>query len=505
MPLLGSIVKSAIALKHNLTPSSAQPAVLQEEQLEKLLEKAANTSFGLYHGFAQILNASDKIKAFREEVPIYDYDTMHRQWWKQQQHFPNITWPGKPHYFALSSGTTGKESKRIPVTDDMLAAFRSVGIAQVESLANFDLPAELFEKDVLMLSSSADLDENNGHLEGEISGINTSNLPTWFGGFYKPGLDIAQIDDWDKRVKAITKKAPTWDVAALAGIPSWIQMLLEHIIEAHQLDSIHDIWPNLSIYASGGVAFEPYRESLNKLMGKPMIYLDTYLASEGFLGFTARPGSMEMELALNHGIFYEFIPFDERGFDETGQLLDDPLVLRLSEVQLDQDYALLISTPAGAWRYMIGDTIKFTDLERYEMHITGRTKYFLNVVGSQLSEEKMNDAITQLASHFDCDINEFGVAALPDESEKYFHQWVLGTDAQVDPTAVSEKLDELLKELNKNYKVARRKALSDIKVKMVPSKQLYNWLESTKKKGGQIKMPKVMKTEKMQELLAFLS
>lgn len=183
MPLLGSIVKSAIALKHNLTPSFTEPIVLQEEQLQKLLEKAVNTSFGLYHGFAQILQASDKIKAFRKEVPIYDYDTMYRQWWKQQQRFPNITWPGKPHYFALSSGTTGKESKRIPVTDDMLAAFRSVGIAQVESLANFDLPAELFEKDVLMLSSSADLDENNGHLEGEISGINTSNLPTWFGGF----------------------------------------------------------------------------------------------------------------------------------------------------------------------------------------------------------------------------------------------------------------------------------------------------------------------------------
>jgi hypothetical protein len=387
----------------------------------------------------------------------------------------------------------------------MLASFRAVGIAQIESLANFDLDPVLFEKDVLGLSSSADLDEHNGHLEGEISGINTSNLPGWFGGFYKPGLDIAQIDDWDERVAAIAKKAPEWDVVALAGIPSWIQMMLEKIIEFHKLDNIHELWPDLSVYASGGVAFEPYRESLNRLMGKSITYMDTYLASEGFFAYTARPGTMDMKLALDHGIFYEFIPFDERGFDETGKLLESPEVLSITEVEKDQDYALLVSTPAGSWRYMIGDTVKFTDLERHELVISGRTKYFLNVVGSQLSEEKINTAVADLSKHFACEINEFGVAAIRDEDGDYIHQWVLGTDAALDEKEITNHLDQSLQDLNKNYKVARRKALKGIKVRLVPAAQLYDWLASRKKKGGQIKMPKVMKAEMMEDLLDYLS
>lgn len=504
MPLLGSLIKTAISVTEAFNLQNLDALEAQKKQLKSLLQQANSTAFGLYHGFDEILQASSLITAYQAHVPIVDYHQLDERWWHQQQKFKDITWPGKPDYFALSSGTTGKESKRIPVTSAMLDCFRSVGMAQVSSLAHFDLPSELFEKDVLMLSSSADLDQNNGHLEGEISGINTSNLPTWFGGFYKPGKDIAEIDNWDERVAAIIKKAPEWDVGAIAGIPSWIHMMLEAIVEHYQLDSIHDIWPSLSLYASGGVAFEPYRESLEQLMAKPLIYLDTYLASEGFFAFTSRPGTMNMQLMLNHGIFYEFIPFDERGFDEQGNLLAEPEVLHIGQVEEGLDYALLVSTPAGAWRYLIGDTIKFTDLEKGEMLISGRTKYFLNVAGSQLSEQKINSAITDLATEMEVEINEFAVAALSDGEGRYYHQWILGTTLEAETEEVAKRLDEQLKSLNKNYRVAREKALSGIKVKIAPTEQLYNWLEQTKKKGGQIKMPKVMKAEKMQDLLEFL-
>ncbi len=504
MSIIGNVIKTAIEIKKSLTPEVKNAYEAQEKQLTNLLSKASKTSFGLFYNFEEIANSDNPIGLFRKTVPIHDYDLINNEWWYQQQDKPNITWPGQPNYFALSSGTTGKASKRIPVTDEMLASFRAVGISQVESLSNFDFPPEFFEKDVLMLSSSADLERHKDHLEGEISGINTSNLPSWFDGFYKPGLEIASIPDWDERVKAIAEAAPEWDIVALAGIPSWIQMMLEKIIETHQLNHIHELWPNLRVYASGGVAFEPYRESLERLMGHPLIYMDTYLASEGFFAFTARPDTMDMQLALNHGIFYEFIPFDETGFDETGNLLDNPKVVSIEEVEAGKDYALLVSTPAGAWRYMIGDTVKFTDLERHEIRISGRTKYFLNVVGSQLSEEKINKAVSDLAKEFGVEINEFAVAAVKNENGDYIHQWVLGSKADIDANEAGKRLDEILQDLNKNYKVARSKALKGIEVQAVPSQRVYDWLASRKKKGGQIKMPKVMKSEMMKDLLDYL-
>lgn len=504
MAILGSIVKSAITLKHNLSTDKEDPVKQQEEQLLKLLQTASPTAFGIYYGFSGLRKADDPIAAYQQAVPIFDYERMHKAWWAQQQQLPDITWPGKPEYFALSSGTTGKESKRIPVTEAMLDSIRSVGIAQAEHLAQFDLPPELFEKEILMLSSSAQLQQHpNGHLEGEISGINTNNIPGWFSGFYRPGIEIAQIDNWDDRVRAIAEAAPDWDIGALAGIPSWIQLMLQEIVDYHKLDNIHEIWPSLSLYATGGVAFEPYRKSLEKLLARPLTYLDTYLASEGFFAYNARPGTMNMRLAAGHGIFYEFIPFDERGFDETGNLLDHPEVFTLKEVEEGVDYALLVSTPAGAYRYMIGDTIKFTDLDQLEIKISGRTKYFLNVVGSQLSEEKMNAATQELSEDLGMPVNEFAVAAMKNEDGDFIHQWVIATPEEVDEGSAADCLDEALKSRNKNYAVARSKGLKSVELTALSESTIYNWLEQRKKKGGQMKMPRVLKAEQMQGLLDF--
>ena len=507
MAFFGHVIKALIQTKHTLLPHEPKdPEAAQEDQLRDLLDTAKDTAFGKYYNFARILEAEDIREAYRKEVPIFDYHEMNEEWWKKQRHDPDITWPGRPRFFALSSGTTGKKSKRIPVTDEMLECTQSVGRAQAECLANFDFDADLFEKDILMLTSSADLRERDGYKEGEISGINVSNMPEFMEGFYKPGLEIAQIDDWDERVQRIAEEAPKWDVGALAGIPSWMVMMLRKVIEHNNLKNIHEIWPSLSIYTTGGVAFEPYRQTFESLLDHPITIMDTYLASEGFFAFNARPDTMSMELALDHGMYFEFVPHDERGFDETGTLLKKPLVLDYRDVEEGVDYALLVSTPAGAWRYMIGDTIKFTDLKRMEMVISGRTKYFLNVVGSQLSEEKLNKAIAVLNEQTGATVKEFTVGALKREEDgEYIHQWVVGLEnGDLDPARAREVLDEHLQSANKNYKVARQKALKDLRVRVEPADRLYAFLEQTKKKGGQIKFPKVMPEEKLRELLEFL-
>ena len=508
MAFFGQIVKTFLETKHALLPQEpSDPAAAQEDQLRNLLDTAKDTAFGKYYDFAGLLEAEDVRKAYAKRVPLHDYNRMNEQWWKQQRKFPDITWPGQPEYYALSSGTTGKKSKRIPVTDEMLACTQAVGRAQAESLANFDLPAALFEKDILMLTSSADLEENkHGALEGEISGINVSNMPSFMEGFYKPGLEIASIPDWDTRVQRIAEEAPKWDVAALAGIPSWMVMMLRKVIEVNKLKNIHELWPNLAVYTTGGVAYEPYRKSFEALLDHPIIIMDTYLASEGFYAFNARPDTMSMQMALDHGLYFEFVPHDETGFDPTGAILEKPKVIDFRDVEENKDYALIASTPAGAWRYMIGDTIKFTDKDKMEIVITGRTKYWLNVVGSQLSEEKLNAAVKDLNDHTKAAIKEFTVGAIKTEDgQDYYHQWIVGIESgELSGEEAAKILDAHLQEVNKNYKVARTKALKGVKVKVAPADQLYAFLEQTKKKGGQIKFPKVMTEEQLQDLLAFL-
>ncbi len=505
MTIIGSVIKSAIAVRQELKSWSDDPPMeLQNKQLEYLLKEAKNTAFGIYYGFKKIAQAEDSVATFQQKIPIHEYEHMHDRWWQQQQQEENITWKGKPDYFALSASTTGDESKRIPVTDDMLQSIRSVGFQQFVSLSNFDLPSNFFEKDMLMLGSSTQLKEYKGHLEGEISGISASNLPGWFDNFYKPGLAIASIPDWDERILEIAKAAPDWDVSGISGIPSWIQLMLRKVIEYHKLNSIHDIWPDLQVYTPGGVAFEPYRSSFESLFAKPVHILDTYLASEGFFAFTTRPGTMSMRLAIDVGIFYEFIPFNESGFDELGNLLEKPQVFTINEVEEGQDYALIISTPAGAWRYMIGDTVRFTDLERLELVITGRTKFWLNVAGSQLAEDKMNEAIGELSEQLGAKIDEFTVAALEIDNGNYEHQWILGSDDAFAESKAREQLDSILQRKNKAYRMARHKALQDMNVKRVSKEKFYDWLAADHGKGGQLKTPKVIKAERMQDFLAFL-
>ena len=505
MAILGNIIKGFIDIKDTFS-SEVESVAAQQEVLKSLLNKAKDTEFGQRYNFKSILESDDIAKAYSDAVPYFDYNKINEEWWHRlQDGEENITWPGNPTYFALSSGTTGKTSKRIPVTDDMIDAIKQAGINQVFSLSNYDFEADFFEKEIMMLGSSTDLQENKNHLEGEISGITASNIPFWFRSYYKPGEDIAKIDDWDERVQRIADNARNWDIGAISGIPSWIELMLQKVIEQHNLKHIHEIWPNLQVFTSGGVAFSPYEKSFNALMGHPITVIDTYLASEGFIAFQARPETNAMRLVTDNGIYFEFVPFKPEYIQEDGSLIKDAPSITLKDVQVNQDYVLIMSTVSGAWRYEIGDTIEFTDVERAEIKITGRTKFFLNTVGSQLSVNKMDDAMKQLEEEFNTKIPEYTICAKRCEDDEFYHCWYIGNEDNLDSETVAESLDGFLKDANKNYKVARSKALKGVKVQLIPPAVFYEWNAANKKKGGQVKMERVMNEEKFQKWEDFVN
>lgn len=506
MAVIGSIIKGLIHATEAVT-SEPDAVEAQEKVLRGLLEKAKDTAFGRQYDFASLLK-SDHIRGeFAEKVPFFDYNRINEEWWsRMHEGEENVTWPGKPPYFALSSGTTGKSSKRIPVTEDMVEAIRQTGIKQVAALANYDLPSDFFQKEIMMLGSSTDLEKVEDHEEGEISGISASNIPFWFRNFYKPGVEIAQIEDWEERVLQIAKEAKNWDIGAITGIPSWTELMIKKILEYHKADNIHEIWPNLMVYSTGGVAFEPYEKAFDKLVAHPLVVIDTYLASEGFLAFQTRPETSSMKLVVDNGIYFEFVPFKPEYIAEDGSIKDNSPVVKLEEVEAEKDYVLLISTVSGAWRYLIGDTIKFTDVERREIRITGRTKFFLNVVGSQLSVNKMNDAVKELEKKFNITIPEFTVAAVKNKEGDYIHKWYLGVEGgDADEKDLASALDETLKSANKNYGVARSKALKGVEVVKVSPNVFTEWSATNKKKGGQVKMEKVMNEEKFADWEKFVT
>jgi hypothetical protein len=494
MAFIGEILKMIVEVADKVFTNN-DPVTAQTDTLRQLLEKAENSAFGKFYQFQNLLSIEgDMRSAFAEEVPFHSYDSIYDRWWyKVLDGGENITWPGRVTYFAVSSGTTSKK-KHIPVTDDMLKSIRRAGMQQIKGVADFGLPPEFFEKELLLFGSSTDLKKVKDHYEGEISGISASQLPFWFEGFYRPGKEISSINDWDKRVKAIAKEAPAWDIGSISGIPSWVELMIKGVIEYHNADNIHDIWPNFRVFTSGGVAFGPYKNSFDRITGKPVVIIDTYLCSEGYLATQVRKETDAMALITDNGVYFEFVPFTDENVDEDGNIRSGAKALTIGEVEEGVQYVLVISTVAGAWRYMIGDTVEFTDKKRAEIRITGRTQHFLNVVGSQLSVFQMNRAIKELAEEFDVDIKEFTVAAVKEE-DIYLHRWYLGAEGQLEKNdaLMAQRLDEILKDNNKNYKVARNKALKSVEVKIIPNKIFQRWTEETRQKGGQVKVPRVMK------------
>ena len=498
MAILGTIIKRAyelrsipIEIRRKKDCNKAQLKVLR-----KLITKAQNTAFGEYYQFHKLLGKEDLVEAFQESVPTFDYNTMFRKWWYRVVNGEGfVSWPGRVKYFALTSGTSESSSKQIPVTGDMIRAIRRVSIRQLVSTARYKFPIEFYEKGILMIGGSTHLNYNGTYYEGDLSGISAGNIPFWFQHFYKPGKRISREREWETKLEEIIKLAPNWDIGIIVGVPAWIQIILERIIERHGLKNIHDIWPDLAVYVHSGVSFEPYVKSFEKLFGKPMIYNESYLASEGYIAYQNRLDRRVMQLVVDNGLFYEFVPFNDENFDAEGNMIEKPEAKTLNETVEGKEYALLLSNCAGAWRYLIGDTIKFISKENCEIIITGRTKHFLSLCGEHLSQENMNMAAKMLQDEFNIEIREFTVAGFRHGS-MFAHKWYLGTEDKIDPKVAAEKIDGYLKVLNDDYRVERIAAVTDVFLEILPQKAFSNWMKAQGKEGGANKFPRVLKGEK---------
>ena len=356
-----------------------------------------------------------------------------------------------------------------------------------------------------MLGGSTQLQKGPTYYAGDLSGIQQKNIPFWFLGLglYKPGKKIAKEKDWAKKLEEVVENAPNWDIGFIVGVPAWLQLCIEKIIERYKLKNIHEIWPNLAFYVHGGVALEPYKKGFEKLLGKPLTYIQTYLASEGFLAYQNRQDTPGMQLALNNNIFFEFVPFDDKNFDSDGNMLEDHEAYMIHEIEENKDYAILISTNAGAWRYAIGDTVKLVDKEKNEIIITGRTKHFLSLVGEHLSVDNMNKAIEMAGGELNIFIPEFTVAGVP-HGTFFAHKWYIATDDKVNAIELANVIDEKLKLLNDDYEVERRHALKAVEVEVLSEEIFMNFMNVQGRVGAQAKFPRVLKGKGLEEWQTFL-
>lgn len=496
-------------LPKNLTKAlkitTYSPKRQQVRVLKKLLKKARFTEFGQKYRFDELLLEKNPTRKFQEFVPTYNYNKIYEEWWhKTLEGKPDICWPGVIKYFALSSGTSEAASKYIPITKDIIRSNKTTMVRHFLTLTGYqDIPVKSIGKGWLMLGGTTDLQKGPTYYAGDLSGISATKVPFWFQPFYKPGKVISKTKDWNLKLDKIVEEAPNWDIGFVVGVPAWIQMVMEKIIERYNLKSIHDVWPNLAFFVHGGVAFEPYKKGFERLLAKPLTYIETYLASEGFIAYQDKQYNKGMRLVTGNNIFFEFVPFDDQNFDSDGNMVPGARVLLLSEVEEGKDYAILLSTNAGTWRYLIGDTVRFLDKQRAEIIITGRTKHFLSLVGEHLSVDNMNKAINLVAKELNLSIPEYTVAGEPHGSF-FAHHWYVACDEHVDKALLCRRIDETLKDLNDDYAVERDSALKDVFLDVLPEGKFMEFLKHKGKVGGQHKFPRVLKGKLLQEWREFL-
>jgi len=497
-------IPKAIAAALRIPPNDARRQQLRV--LKKLLKKARFTEFGQKYRFDEILLNRDPAQKFLELVPVHDYNKIYDEWWKKTlDGTPDVTWPGKIKYYALSSGTSEAASKYIPITKELLRSNSINYVRQLISVFGYEeANRKALTRGFLMLGGATDLQKGEaGWFAGDLSGILAKKRPFWFQTFYKPGGRIAAMKDWNQKLSEIVEHAKEWDIGYIVGVPAWCQMCMEMIIERYKVKNIHEIWPNFGVFVHGGVAFEPYRKGFEKLLGRPIVYIENYLSSEGFIGYKMREHAKGMQLILNNNIFFEFVPFDDKNFDADGKMIDKPEALMIHQVQEGKEYALLMSTNAGTWRYLIGDTVKFVDLERHEVVITGRTKHFLSLVGEHLSVENMNKAIEEAGEQFNISIPEFTVVGFPYEGF-FAHKWYVATDDKVDAEALRKHIDQTLRNINDDYATERDSALKEVFLEVLPEEKFMRFMELKGKLGSQHKFPRVMKGKMLDEWNRFL-
>ena len=472
---------------HQIDLFRKYPSEVQQETLFKLIKKAQKTEIGLKYGFSSI----NTIDEYRKRVPIHYYEDIEPFVNRLKKGEQNLLWPTEIKWFAKSSGTTTGKSKFIPVSKESLEECHYKGGKDLLALYYNNHPkTKLFKGKHLILGGSSQLNYfNKDSYFGDLSAIIVENLPWWCEWRRTPKKQITLQSDWEKKISEMAKTTVNEDVYILAGVPSWTLVLINKILENSEGKTIGDIWPNLELYMHGGVDFEPYKNQFNKLITSPkMNYVQTYNASEGFFGIQDEIISSSMLMMLDYGMFFEFVPLEH--INET-----HPKTYLIEEIELNKNYALILTSNAGLWRYSIGDTIKFTSKYPFRFMVTGRIKNFINAFGEELIIENAEKAITHASNKTAAEIVDYTVAPIYMENgKKGTHQWLIEFKKQ--PSSLDEftkLLDDELKKLNSDYSAKRKDDLNMSLpiIQAMPKNTFYDWLKNNGKLGGQHKIPRL--------------
>jgi len=482
--------------KHQMELFLKYPIDVQNELLLRLLNLAKDTEVGKKYNFETIKNFETYVKS----VPLQRYESIEPLINRARNGEQNVFWPTKIKWFAKSSGTTNAKSKFIPVSDEALEYCHYKAVKDMLCLyVNNNEDTIMFSGKNLRLGGSSAVYEDNDTYFGDLSAIIIENLPLWAEYSSAPKQKTALMGDWETKMDKIIAETIDKDITNIAGVPSWMLVLLNQVLEVTGKDNILEVWPNLEVYFHGGVNFNPYKEQFKKLLPKADFkYYETYNASEGFFAIQDRNNSDEMLLMLDYGIFYEFIPMDEFA-DENSQTIP------LQEVILGKNYALVITTNGGLWRYLIGDTIKFTNLEPYRIKVTGRTKHFINTFGEELIIDNAETALKLACKKTNAEILEYTVAPIfMKQNTKGSHEWLIEFSKKPkDLEFFTEVLDNALKAINSDYEAKRYLNITLNMPKVVLAKKglFYAWLKMNNKLGGQHKIPRLQNDRKFIDAL----
>ena len=483
---------------HQIDLFKKYPIEVQNENLLSIIKSAKNTEFGKNYEFSTI----DNYQTFASRVPLTNYEEFSSKIKRTINGEQNIFWHESIKWFAQSSGTTSSVSKFIPVSNETLEKCHFQGGKDALCLyINNNPSSNLFAGKSLRLGGSRKLYENNNNYFGDLSAILIDNLPIWAEMISTPNNQISLIDKWDEKINAVTKNTVNEDVTSLAGVPSWMLTLLNNVLLKTHKKNIGEIWPNLEVYFHGGVNFSPYRQEFRKILSKKTRFYETYNASEGFFGIQDQNNSDELLLMLDYGIFYEFTEVGD--FNKNNEK-----IINLLDVKIGVNYAILISTNSGLWRYKIGDTVKFTSIYPFRIKITGRTKNFINAFGEELIVENAELALQKTLSKHNLHIVEYTAApCFMQRNSSGFHQWLIEFKIPPENLAVFKKdLDINIQKINSDYKSKRFKniTMSEIDIIVARKNQFYDWLSDKKKLGGQNKIPRLCNDRKLiEEILKY--
>jgi hypothetical protein len=488
MPVINSIINWVNFKRiYEIELFKKHPHEVQREVLFELLEMASNTQIGLKYNFKNIHSE----KEFREQLPVQGYEDIKATVERMMLGEKNLLWPGETKWFAKSSGTTHDKSKFIPVSKDSLEDVHIRGGRDVLAiyLKNYPESGFLSGKSLTLGGSHKVNNVNNNCYYGDLSAIIIENIPFWTEFYRTPSTEISLLEEFEEKIEKIIEYSLGENVTSFAGVPSWYLVLLKRVLEVTGKSNILEVWPNLEVFTHGGVKFEPYREQYEKLIPSPqMHYMETYNASEGFFGIQDEPDKKDMLLMLDYGIYYEFIPMDEFRYDQ-------PTVVSLQDIEIGKNYAMVITTNGGLWRYLLGDTVRFTSRSPFKFVITGRTKHFINAFGEELIIDNAEKAFKIACERTGAIISEFtGGPIYMKDNQKGAHEWIIEFEnLPNDLDRFISLFDGALKTINSDYEAKRHKNLSLEMPHVVVAKKglFYEWMKKRGKVGGQNKIPRL--------------